>query len=413
MRYETEIQKGKKGIIKKLARTLALEPKVREWLSIKGSDPATWYTVNSSGRKVAPTQTQRNYLRGFAEFLNYVDLDSEMLAADIVERMKSSDMKTRWFWVAKVKEWYVSLFSGREMPKPNHDDWNKLTSVRSFFTFHYYKFDRGAIQRAGGFPEPSRVTADHDLRLSEIEEMKRVAGPKERYVLVMGVSLGQRAEDFAGIKRKDVERVIRVGSAPYGPLRIGTRKRNVVAEGFITEEGKQAALDWLKTRRDTNPYMLPNNHEGHMLATSVSDLIHRLAHKANIPHDDTTDRIRFHILRKFLQGRLEDSGANRNITDQIIGHKLDRSQKPYSSKALRGAFEKAMPLLETEAISLGHEQIGELKQDLTDAEKRLGEQELQILQMRKHVENVEDKIDNLAKRMSEVIRALEGKEATS
>lgn len=412
MRYETEIQKGKKGIIKKLAKTLALEPKVREWLSIKGSDPASWYTVNSDGRKISPTQTQRNYLRGFAEFLNYVDLDSEMLAADIVERMKSSDMKTRWFWVAKVKEWYVSLFSGREMPKPNHDDWNKLTSARSFFTFHYYKFDRGAIQRVGGFPEPSRVTADHDLRLSEVEEMKRVANPKERYVLVMGVSLGQRAEDFVGIKRKDVERVMRVGTAPYGPLRIPTRKRNVLAEGFITEEAKQAALDWLKTRRDSNPYMLPNNHEGHMLAESVSAIIHRLAHKAKIPYDDVTDRIRFHILRKFLQGRLEDSGANRNIIDQIIGHKLDRTQKPYSSKALRTAFEKAMPLLETQAISIGHKRVGKLEQDLTDAQKRLGEQELEILKMRKHMENVEDKIEDLGKQVSKVIKVLERK-ATS
>jgi hypothetical protein len=92
-------------------------------------------------------------------------------------------------------------------------------------------------------------------------------------------------------------------------------------------------------------------------------------------HPGESSQVRPHCLRKFYQTSLERTGIPHNWVKRLLGHKLPKSEDPYSKPTLedlRKAYERALPHLAlsdaTIELAAQQETIQELKARLEKLE---------------------------------------------
>jgi hypothetical protein len=189
-------------------------------------------------------------------------------------------------------------------------------------------------QEAKKLTEATRLTEDYIFDKSDFEKMALNGNLKERYVLLVGKSLGLRASDFTALTF-GIFRSLKLDSEP--PISLGeitTQKERVKSYPFLDIDAVPIVKQILENNQDKpdNARIIEDTEE------NLSVILQNLAKKSRIePHGK---RIRFHCLRKFLIDRLS-AYASESQWKQIVGKKID--EKAYvSSEMLRSIYARAM-----------------------------------------------------------------------
>lgn len=252
--------------------------------------------------------------------------------------------------------------------------------VRSFFSFHRLDLKLTRQQSRILNREPQPVMKYYEFTLEDIKRMARVAKPKERYVLLVGRSIGLRGGDFVLLKQGSF--LAHLDEDPPCSLgEIFTTKEATYAKPFLDADAKEAAEAWLTILRAQGGYPLNFSDVGKSLygadsrmieigEEELTEIIKKLVKKAGIQIGN--ERVRFHQLRVFLITRLSKV-MEENRWKQIVGKKVPEKAyvKPFE---IRDDFRKVIPLIAVSNQSvIGSEELIKLRGEVERLHTRLSE----------------------------------------
>lgn len=246
----------------------------------------------------------------------------------------------RWKWETVAKRFYKSLYGDGN---PTGTDKQHLVAIRSFFA--YYRVDLKFRKKE--LPQPQSSSKYYNFNINELAAMIKFATPTEQWIVAGGKSLGQRAGDFAALKRKDIEPWL--DDEPPIPIEIKTQKiSGVTAHPCLDADAVEAAKRLLASRTDNNPYMISGYSGNHLQGQMLTKIIQKLADAAHAENPrilkwrEKELRIRFHDLgRRFLSASLKDTAIDPDLIDWIVGHKLSDTKRAYTSTQVRAAYSQA------------------------------------------------------------------------
>jgi len=232
-----------------------------------------------------------------------------------------------------------------------------LGCVRGFFNYHYedLKFRRSTTRKLSR--KPKRLREDFKFSKETIARMSVQANLRDRYVLVVGKSLGLRAIDFISLKVGDFT-CLNLDSEP--PIALGKRhtvKEDVPAFPFLDTDATPILKAYLESIDTTDP----NSRMLNVKKNELTTILQRLAKRANVNLGNK--HLRFHCLRKFLIDRLS-SVMSESKWKQVIGKTI--GEGAYVSELdLKESYAKAMP--ETTFSNHNHSvmKLQELEQAIT------------------------------------------------
>ena len=258
-------------------------------------------------------------------FLEYTKMNGNQILED---RKQDKDHN----WEKKALEFRSWL---AEKDYSQHTLKTSLGCVRGFFNYHYQdlKFRRSTSKKLSR--KPKRKREDYKLSKETIARMSVVADIRDRYVLVIGKSVGLRAVDFISLKIGDFT-CLNLDATP--PIAMGekyTVKEGILAFPFLDSDTIPIVKAYLQTIDTSDP-------DARMLKVKKNELsviLQRLAKKANIELGNK--HLRFHCLRKFLIDRIS-AVMSESKWKQIVGKTI--SEDAYVGEAqLKESYAKAMP----------------------------------------------------------------------
>lgn len=296
--------------------------------------------------------TRFTYVSQFKLFVEFTKMNGEQLLDS-----KRSD---------KTFEWEKRIFAFRDwlLEKDYSEHYAKSTTgcVRGFFSFHreQLKFRRSEAKRLS---EANRTTEDYLFDKEDLGKMSMCGNLKERYVSLVGKSLGLRAEDFIrltfgkfrGVKL-DLEAPIFIGETP-------TRKESVKAYPFLDSD----AIPIVKAILEANPQAKDTDRILSVKEEELSVILQTLAKKSGIQNG--SKHVRFHVLRKYLIDRLS-AYASESQWKQIVGKKIE--EKAYvSTDQLRQIYHRAMKDIAINGNGKNIKKLEELTNALIESQKRI------------------------------------------
>jgi len=331
--------------------------------------------------------TRRIYRKGFERFIKFMnetqkgDWNDKQLLKD-----REIDLKERNFAfeqkVVEFRQWLSKLkLSGNA--KRTH-----ITAICSFFAFHRLdlKFTKQQKSQLWKTPKPARRY--YEFAVEDLKRMNQVASPKEKYVLLVGKSLGLRANDFIRLEQGTFEAHLK-GEAPVSLGEIYTQKEGVKASPFLDEDAVEASKTWLqilesKGRRDPNKRMIGISRQ------EVNLILKKLVKRARI--NTGNEIVRFHQLRVFLITRLS-TVMETNRWKQIVGKRVPESAyvKPFN---LREDYAKVLPHTTVREI-VAQDEVNKLREEV----KELREEGKSFTYRER---TLMDKIDNLEQQLNEL-----------
>lgn len=295
--------------------------------------------------------TQKVYKSLWQWFLEFTNMNGNQIIED-----RKRDTEHRWEKKAlQFRKWCLThTCEEHKKPLSEHGAKTALGMVRGFFNYHYadLKFRRSTTKKLS--KKPKRIREDYKLSKETIARMSVVADIRDRYVLVVGKSLGLRAIDFINLKVGDFTSLNLDAQPPIGLGKIYTIKEGVPAFPFLDSDAVPIVKAYLATI-DTSD---PNRRMLQIKKDELTTVLQRLAKKANVELGNK--HLRFHCLRKFLIDRLS-AVMSESKWKQIVGKKI--SEDAYvSEEQLREAYARAMP--ETTFSNYNHSimKLEEIKQ---------------------------------------------------
>lgn len=267
---------------------------------------------------------------------------------------------------------------------------SSIMAIRGFYAYHRVPL-MFRKQESRKLAEKNRKTADYLFDKDDLARMALTGNLKERYVLLVGKSIGLRASDFVALTYGAFRSLKLDAEAPIALGEIGTQKESVKAYPFLDSDAVPIVKSWLETHRDAkdSDRMLDDSEE------NLTVVLQNLAKKAGIdPHGK---RIRFHCLRKYLIDRLSATSSE-SQWKQIVGKTIIEGAY-VSQDQLRSIYSRAMPNLLINGNGVKARKLIELEQALLESQRKLTAVETTNEVLRKRIEQLE----NGSKTMSETI----------
>lgn len=312
---------------------------------------------------------------------------TKMSGSQILEDRKQ-DTEHRWEKKGlEFRSWLVEKDYSENTAK------TALGIVRGFFAYHYQdlKFRRSTIAKLS--KKPRRKTEDYRLSKETLARMSVQANLRDRYILVIGKSLGLRAIDFINLKVGDFTSLNLDSEAPISLGKIHTQKESVEAYPFLDSDSVPIVKAYLETIDTSNP-------DARMLQIKKNELtviLQRLAKKANVELGNK--HLRFHCLRKFLIDRL--SGVMSESKWKMIVGKTVSEDAYVSELELREAYSRAMPETTFSNHNRTVMKIAQVKQELVrqieQLKKERNEDKEKIAKLTYDLQTANGRIDRLAK----------------
>jgi hypothetical protein len=261
-----------------------------------------------------------------------------------------------------------------------------VMTARSFYD--YYRMPLVfRKQEAKTIKQSTRTTTDYLFDKEDLAKMALVGDLKQRYVLLVGKSVGLRASDFTQFTYGTFRSLKLDNDAPIAIGCINTIKENVPAYPFLDSD----AIPIVKQILESNKERLDSDKAINDTEDNLSIVLQTLAKKAGIePHGK---RIRFHCLRKFTIDHLS-ALASESQWKQIVGKSIDEGAY-VSQDQLRGIFLRAMPSMLINGNGIKAKKLMELENALLDSQKRLTSLETTNEVLRKNQVEEERKITTL------------------
>jgi hypothetical protein len=266
-------------------------------------------------------------------------------------------------------------------------------AVRGFHS--YYRIPLVFRKQEGKkLTERIRVTQDYLFDREDLSQMSFAGSLKERYVLLVGKSLGLRAGDFVKLTFGQF-RCLKLDSEPpiaFGE--IGTGKEKVKAYPFLDADALPVVKAWLESHKDAkDTERMVDDSEN-----NLGIILQTLCGKAGMDIQNGTihdKRVRFHCLRKFLIDHLS-AYARESQWKQIVGKAIGEGAY-VSQEQLRGVFARAMKDVVINGNGVKVKKLIELENALLDSQKRLTSVETTNEVLRKELDKVTQKVDFLDK----------------
>jgi site-specific recombinase XerD len=346
--------------------------------------------IESYGQGTAKTYS--GSIKPFFEFLNEtMPLDIPWTADRIYEdrkiTQKMDDDAQKYKWedlTVKYSNWLRTRKCRMPPYKGLPFSDNAVTAycivVRSLFSFMRVPLILNRPQKRALVKTGNIRNIPYHLTLNDIVAMKKQANTKERYILMVGKSIGLRVNDFLGLKQGQFEANLQDKEAPFSLGVIVTQKRRQPAYPFLDYEAYDAYLNWKQELQASNrwdgkdSYMLTNSRLlRHMTAQEANSILRKLAFKAGIRLGNL--RLSFHCLRRFLCDQLSRV-ADANKWKQIVGKEIPESAY-ISSDCVREVYAKVMQFTcEEKMVPVG--QVADLEQLVAEQGKSLNLQKYEL-----------------------------------
>lgn len=263
-----------------------------------------------------------------------------------------------------------------------------IMTIRGFYSYYRMPlmFRKQESRKLG---EKNRTTEDIRFDHEDLAKMALAGNLKERYVLLVGKSVGLRASDFVRLTYGTFRSLKLDGEAPIALGEINTKKESVKAYPFLDSDAVpivKALLEINKDVKDTDR-ILPDTED------NLSIILQTLAKKSGMEVENGTvhgKRIRFHCMRKFLIERLSATSSE-SQWKQIVGKSIDESAY-ISQDQLRGIFQRAMKDLLINGNGFKAKKLIELESALIDSQRKITNLETQNEALRNHMEKLEQRL---------------------
>lgn len=310
------------------------------------------------------------------EFLNHQKKSTRNTYTSMFRRLKEFCNVSGEEMLAEPSLWKKKIFEfQRHLLEHGYSEYYAQTAtsmIRGFFDYHDRRLDFNRADRKR-LSERNRKTEDYLFDKSDIARMAMQGNLREKYVLLVGKSVGLRAGDFVNITYGKLRGLKYDKGAPVFIGETVTEKERVKAYPFLDSDATEIVKAVLEVNKDkpNEMYVLmtkskkKHNTYQRMQDAELSYILQSLARKAKIEHG--SKRIRFHCLRKYLSDRLS-STMSESKWKQIVGKKI--SEGAYiSADSLREDYLKAMPNI---AISSnGNGRVSELEKKIDTQNKMI------------------------------------------
>jgi integrase len=283
----------------------------------------TWLnTLSESTRKV--------YRFYWKKFLKFTNMSAEQILED---KRKEGNGK----WKTKVFEFkeYLKATPTKHHPKgmSEYSVNTAIGTVRGFFSYYEtpVRFTRGEKQR---LKKAKRKRRDYKFSKSDLRKMAMVSNLKEKYIVLVGKSLGLRASDFIKLTYGDYRALDLTQEAPIPLGELDTRKEGVSASPFLDSDSVPIIKQLLESNQDKTD----NERVLDIRKTELTVILQRLAERANI--ESGNQHVRFHGLRKYLTDRLS-AYTSESQWKQIVGKTVSESEY-ISTQQLKPIYSRAM-----------------------------------------------------------------------
>jgi hypothetical protein len=263
-----------------------------------------------------------------------------------------------------------------------------IMTIRGFYAYYRMPlmFRKQESRKLG---EKNRLTQDYLFDKEDLSRMTLAGNLKERYVLLIGKSVGLRASDFLGFTYGNFRSLKLDNEAPIALGETKTKKESVKAFPFLDSDAVPIVRQMLESNKDKRDSdRILNDTED-----NLSVILQTLAKKAGMEIDDHGTihgkRIRFHCLRKFLIDRLS-AYAGESQWKQIVGKSIDESAY-VSQDQLKGVFQRAMKDLLINGNGKTKKLI-EIEDALVDSQRKITNLETQNEALRNHMEKLEQRL---------------------
>jgi integrase len=270
--------------------------------------------------------TARTYKSAWKKFEEFTGMTGDQIIED---RKRDKEHK----WERKVLEFKQWLLDYKKLA--SYSGTMMVNAVRSFFAYHYTSL-KYRTSEAKRLSERTRKTDDYKFIVEDLKKMADVADLNEKYVLVVGKSLGLRAGDFLKLTRGDFEAYID-NPVPISMGAIETGKEKVPAYPFIDADAKPVIKNMIaKMTREGRAN--PTERILTFKERQLTQTLKRAAERAGLKTGNK--QVRFHCLRKFLIDNIS-AVMSESKWKQIVGKKI--SEGAYvSSEGLREDYARAM-----------------------------------------------------------------------
>jgi hypothetical protein len=241
---------------------------------------------------------------------------------------------------------------------------SSIGCIRGFYAYNRMplQFRR---QESKKLSERNRSTQDYLFDKDDLAKMALAGNLKERYILLVGKSVGLRASDFLKFTYGTFRSLKLENEAPIGLGETGTGKERVKAYPFLDSDAIPIVKAWLESHKEAkdSSRILDDTED------NLSVILQTLARKAGMEIENGAihgKRIRFHSLRKFLIDRLS-AYTSESQWKQIVGKSIDEGAY-VSQDQLRGIFTRAMKDLLINGNGIKAKKLLELENALKQVE---------------------------------------------
>ena len=165
------------------------------------------------------------------------------------------------------------------------------------------------------------TTRDHRVTIHEVQEMAKVADLREQVLLEVFL-LGLRIGDVALLEWKTFD----VSGEPPIPIMIHTRKEDVVARTFISQEFKDLFDKYLETIDRSNEFLFQSSRRGHLSAKRIDAIFKDLGKRAGLKSHGL---FRWHIGRKLFLRTCAELGVNQWNAKIMCGKSVSKDIETY------------------------------------------------------------------------------------
>ena len=273
------------------------------------------FTKFLDSKKASSRMTYKGML---AHWINFSHMNG---AATLAFKKADKDAETEKLIVG-FKAYLQGLKKSNGKPISGNYARTATGAVRGYLSFHrmpcqFIDSEKRMIQEA------SRTTEDYLFAKEDLVKMCEQANFIDRYVVLVGKSIGLRAGDFLSLTYGQFRSVNLDSEAPVSIGRIETQKEHVPAFPFLDSD----TIEVVKAILKKNPDAKDEDRVLPWEELSLTHCLQRLFKNAHLVSGGK--RVRFQNLRKYLIDRLS-AIASESQWKQFVGKKI--SEDAYISQ---------------------------------------------------------------------------------
>lgn len=299
----------------------------KEWNRI-GTITEQWVKASYPNADVQSTWKYKDRMNEFLEFLGMTDtafIEGYKRAKDRLEWAKQIGFKVVAFYNDRVGKGYATNTVRAE-----------VSTVRAFCRDNATTLilTRRKIAKA------KSAKGEHEFTREELAKMFYVADVRAKAVLATETSLGFSVEDFSELKRDFIENLVNKTLSEkrdFIPFSYERGKTGVESRSHLTPEAVNSLKAWfdyidqkrLEKGLKKSEWVWCNGNCGNLNEQTLNDIVKDLVKKANI---QTTGKVKFHLLRKFVMGAVHTAGFDSWETKRLLGKEIPTSDSTYLQK---------------------------------------------------------------------------------